>query len=272
LSAVKRKAGDISLPVDILGSLSPFGRELVSSIRSPSWLEALADDMRRLYFTRLLQFLEAEAGKLTPRTFYPPPELVFNAFNLVPLDEVRVVILGQDPYINPNQAMGLCFSVPIGCAVPPSLANIYKELETDIDGFRRPTHGDLTHWARQGVLLLNTVLTVRPGTSNSHAKQGWETFTDRVIELVCAQPRSVVWLLWGKPAEAKVKFINQQKHHVLKAPHPSPLSAHRGFFGSRPFSSCNALLARAGLPPVDWKLPSEEEIVRRQVENKETFT
>ena len=193
---------------------------------------------------------EREAGKV----IYPPKEDVFNAFAMTALEDIRVVILGQDPYHGPNQAHGLCFSVLPGVKIPPSLRNIYKELADDIDGFTIPNHGTLSPWAEQGVLLLNTVLTVEQGKAHSHAKLGWETFTDRVIEVVNQHCSNVVFLLWGSHAQKKGNTINREKHHVLHAPHPSPLSAHRGFFGSKPFSQTNQLLVESGKMPIVWQV------------------
>ncbi|MCR1567731.1 uracil-DNA glycosylase, partial [Mixta sp.] len=185
-------------------------------------------------------------------TVYPPKEDVFNAFRLTELNQVKVVILGQDPYHGPNQAHGLAFSVRPGVAVPPSLMNMYKELESDIPGFQRPNHGFLESWAKQGVLLLNTVLTVEAGKAHSHARFGWETFTDRVIAAINENRENVVFLLWGSHAQKKGSIIDTKRHHVLKAPHPSPLSAHRGFFDCKHFSRTNAILSQQGETPIDW--------------------
>jgi uracil-DNA glycosylase len=179
--------------------------------------------------------------------------MIFNAFNLTPLPAVKAVILGQDPYHGPRQAHGLCFSVPDGIDIPPSLLNIYKELETDM-GLPRPQSGNLTQWARNGVLLLNATLTVRNGQAGSHQGRGWETFTDSAIKSISEYRAGIVFLLWGKFAMAKASLIDQRKHFVLSAPHPSPLSASRGFFGCRHFSQSNELLTQAGLQPVDWSL------------------
>ncbi|MGL4919119.1 MAG: uracil-DNA glycosylase, partial [Plesiomonas shigelloides] len=176
-----------------------------------------------------------------------------NAFRYTPFEQVKVVILGQDPYHGPNQAHGLCFSVQPGVPVPPSLVNMYKELAQDIAGFQIPQHGYLKSWADQGVLLLNTVLTVERGQAHSHAKLGWETFTDRVIAAVNEHRQGVVFLLWGAHAQKKGRIIDRQRHHVLTAPHPSPLSAHRGFLGCRHFSQTNQLLAQQNLPAIDWQ-------------------
>ena len=177
---------------------------------------------------------------------------VFNAFKLTELDSVKVVILGQDPYHGPDQAHGLCFSVLPGVRTPPSLVNIYKEMQRDLPGFVTPNHGFLESWAQQGVLLLNTVLTVQAGMAHSHAHLGWETFTDRVIERINSHCQGVVFLLWGAHAQKKGRFIDRARHHVLTAPHPSPLSAHRGFIGCGHFSEANRLLVQQGMSPIDW--------------------
>lgn len=187
---------------------------------------------------------------------YPPAAQIFAAFDATPFDAVKVVILGQDPYHGAGQAHGLCFSVLPGVAPPPSLLNIYKELETDI-GFQRPNHGYLMHWARQGVLLLNAVLTVEAGRAGSHQNRGWEGFTDHVIDVLNREREGLVFLLWGSHAQAKGKMLDGRRHCVLRAPHPSPLSAHRGFFGCRHFSRSNDYLARRGVAPIDWQLPAQ---------------
>lgn len=197
-------------------------------------------------------FLDAElaAGK----TIYPPQGAWFRALELTPLDKVRVVILGQDPYHGPGQAHGLCFSVPPGVRPPPSLSNIYKELGNDL-GLPCPSHGFLEHWARQGVLLLNSVLTVEMAKAASHSKKGWEQFTDAIIAQVNAQPTPIVFMLWGAYAHKKAANVDAHRHLVLKAAHPSPLSAHNGFLGCKHFSQCNAFLISNGFPPIDWALP-----------------
>ncbi|PJK13895.1 uracil-DNA glycosylase [Lysobacteraceae bacterium NML07-0707] len=187
---------------------------------------------------------------------YPPAAQIFAAFDATPFDAVKVVILGQDPYHGAGQAHGLCFSVLPGVAPPPSLLNIYKELETDT-GFQRPNHGYLMHWARQGVLLLNAVLTVEAGRAGSHQNRGWEGFTDHVIDVLNREREGLVFLLWGSHAQAKGKMLDGRRHCVLRAPHPSPLSAHRGFFGCRHFSRSNDYLARRGVAPIDWQLPAQ---------------
>jgi len=187
------------------------------------------------------------------RLIFPPSSAIFNAFDLTPLDEVKVVILGQDPYHGDGQANGLCFSVHPDVAIPPSLVNIFKELHDDL-GCRIPDNGDLTKWARQGVLLLNTVLTVRAHQANSHRGIGWETFTDAAIRALAEQDRPMVFILWGSAARAKKALIRNPKHYIVESPHPSPLSAYSGFFGSRPFSKTNNYLIRSGLQPIDWQI------------------
>ncbi|MGK2914480.1 MAG: uracil-DNA glycosylase [Porticoccaceae bacterium] len=218
----------------------------------PSWLEVLGAEFDQIYMQELRAFLAAEkrAGKL----IYPPSAQWFAAFNTTPFDSVKVVILGQDPYHGPGQAEGLCFSVPAGMAIPPSLVNIYQELQADL-GIAPARHGCLTHWAEQGVLLLNATLTVERGQAASHQGKGWEAFTDRAIQALNDRRDGLVFILWGSYAQRKASFVDSQRHLVLKAPHPSPLSAHRGFFGSRPFSKANAWLVGRGLAPVDWQLP-----------------
>jgi len=217
----------------------------------PEWLEALADQFEQPYMGELKAFLLAERAA---HTVYPPGRDMFNAFWCTPLSRVRVVILGQDPYHGPNQAHGLCFSVRRGVPPPPSLVNIFQELRDDL-GVPRPTHGELTHWAEQGVLLLNTVLSVRAGQAASHQGRGWERFTDRVIEVLNSRRDGLFFVLWGTPAGLKGSMIDGRRHLILTAPHPSPLSAHRGFFGCRHFSRINALLAARGQVPIDWSLP-----------------
>jgi len=218
----------------------------------PEWKAALGAEFEQPYFQQLAMHLKLEksAGKI----IYPPGALIFNAFAHTPLSKVKVVILGQDPYHGPNQAMGLCFSVPKGIDVPPSLQNIYKELHADI-GLPIPSHGDLTPWADNGVLLLNAALTVRANDANSHASLGWHQFTDSVIRCISANRRNVVFLLWGKFAQQKRALINMNDHKVLQAAHPSPLSAYNGFFGCRHFSQTNNYLQDNGIEPVDWFIP-----------------
>lgn len=219
---------------------------------NPSWLEPLRNEFEQPYMADLKQFLmnERERGK----RIFPKGKDWFRALDLTPLDKVRVVILGQDPYHGKGQAHGLCFSVQAGVRPPPSLLNIYKELETDL-GIIRPTHGFLEHWASQGVLLLNSVLTVQMGQAASHRDRGWERFTDRIIREVNAKNEPVVFMLWGSYAQKKAAFVDTSLHLVLKAAHPSPLSAHSGFFGCQHFSKANAFLESRGMEPIDWALP-----------------
>lgn len=219
----------------------------------PSWLKALDDEFDKDYMVKLKQFLkeEKEAGY----TIYPKGNNIFNAFNKTPFDEVKVVILGQDPYHGPNQAHGLSFSVQQGVQVPPSLKNIYKELATDIPGFKIPNTGNLTHWAEQGVLLLNATLTVRAGLAGSHQKKGWEKFTDTVIKTISDKKTGVVFILWGNYAQSKASLIDATKHLIIKSTHPSPLAvSHGGFFGSKPFSKTNDYLKQHGEKPIDWSV------------------
>ncbi len=215
-----------------------------------TWKAVLAGEFEQPYFAAIKAFLvqEKKAGK----TIYPPGPLLFNAFNSTPFDQVRVVILGQDPYHNPGEAMGLCFSVPKGKKVPPSLVNIYKEINRDL-GLPIPNHGDLSAWAARGVLLLNAMLTVEAGKPASHQKIGWQTFTDAVIRRISEQKSGVVFLLWGKFAEGKKPLIDETKHYVLTAPHPSPL-AGTGFQNCGHFGRANEILENQGLPPVDWRV------------------
>lgn len=215
----------------------------------PSWYEVLKPQFEAPYFAQLKEFLVAERAQ---HTCYPLGSKIFNAFDSTPFDRVKVVILGQDPYHEPGQAMGLCFSVPQGVQVPPSLVNIIKEINTDLGTQIPTTCGDLTGWAEQGVLLLNATLTVRAHQAGSHQHQGWETFTDAAISALSERRQGVVFLLWGSYAIAKRKLIDTGKHLVLTAPHPSPLSAYRGFFGCHHFSLTNRYLMDEGLEPIDW--------------------
>ena len=217
-----------------------------------SWKAPLLPEFNSEYMAALKAFLTSE--KAAGKTIYPKGSEWFSALDLTPLDKVRVVILGQDPYHGPGQAHGLCFSVKPGIRPPPSLVNIYKELESDL-GLARPQHGFLEHWATQGVLLLNSVLTVEMGKAASHSKKGWEQFTDAVIRFVDAKPEPVVFMLWGAYAQKKAAFVDGTRHLVLKAAHPSPLSAHNGFLGCQHFSQSNAFLESRGLSPIDWRLP-----------------
>ncbi len=215
------------------------------------WDEQLKEETEKDYFQEL-RYKLAKEYKL--HKVYPPKEDLFKALKLTPYEDTKVVILGQDPYHGPGQAHGLSFSVKPGVRIPPSLVNIYKELHSDL-GVPIPNHGTLVHWAEQGVLLLNTVLTVRDGEANSHKGLGWERFTDAVIEKLNERDKPVVFILWGSHAQKKGAFVDRKKHLVIQSVHPSPLSVHRGFFGSRPFSKANAFLAAHGIKPVDWAIP-----------------
>lgn len=219
----------------------------------PTWKAVLADEFSKDYMLALKAFLLQR--KQSGAVIYPPGSQIFNALDHTPFDKVKVVILGQDPYHGPGQAHGLCFSVQPGVATPPSLQNIYKEIEKDL-GIRQPPHGCLLSWAGQGVLLLNSVLTVEAGLAGSHQGKGWELFTDRIIRELNDRREHLVFLLWGSYAQKKGAIINRQKHRVLESPHPSPLSAHRGFFGNRHFSSANSYLAEHGVSPINWVLPA----------------
>lgn len=217
---------------------------------SNDWLEALRGEFKKPYYRQLFETVKKEYAT---HLVFPPSDDIFNAFHLTPLKDVKVVILGQDPYHNVGQAHGLCFSVQKGVAIPPSLVNIYQELHDDL-GCSIPDHGYLVKWARQGVLMLNTVLTVRAHQANSHRGIGWEEFTDAAIRILNEQERPMVFILWGRPAQTKKSMLTNPKHLILEAPHPSPLSASRGFFGSRPFSKTNAFLTEHGLAPIDWQI------------------
>lgn len=217
---------------------------------SNDWLEPLKPEFGKPYYKKLYNKVLEE---YRTRQVFPDADDIFNAFNLTPLKEVKVVIIGQDPYHNIGQAHGLCFSVKPDVEIPPSLVNIYKELHDDI-GCYIPNNGYLTKWAKQGVLLLNTVLTVRAHEANSHRNIGWEEFTDAAIKILNNQDRPIVYILWGAPAQKKKSMLNNPKHLILMAPHPSPLSAYRGFFGSRPFSRTNEFLQANGLTPIDWQI------------------
>jgi uracil-DNA glycosylase len=219
-----------------------------------SWRTALGDQLDQPYFRALGDFVDGERTRFSDR-IYPPERDVFTAFQLTPFDRVRVLLLGQDPYVRGGQAHGLCFSVREKVKTPPSLRNIFKELASDL-GCLVPDNGFLAHWARQGVLMLNTVLTVRDGEPLSHCGRGWEMFTDAVIRRVSAKRLPVVFVLWGGPAQKKSALIDTQRHAVVTAAHPSPLSAARGFFGTRPFSAINRALHAVGQPSIDWQIPS----------------
>ncbi len=216
------------------------------------WKEALEEEFKKPYYKKLFTIVKDEYSKMK---IFPPVDEIFAAYHLTPLSDVKVVILGQDPYHGDGQAEGLCFSVKKEVEIPPSLVNIYKELKDDL-GIEPPNHGSLVSWANQGVLLINTVLTVRAHQANSHRGIGWEEFTDATIRAVNQQDRPVVFILWGKPAQKKRAMLNNPKHLILEAPHPSPLSSYRGFFGSKPFSQANAFLEKMGELPIDWKIES----------------
>ena len=214
------------------------------------WLEALKDEFKKDFYKQLFEKVNEE---YRTRLIFPPANDIFNAFHLTPLKDVKVVILGQDPYHGNNQAHGLCFSVKPEVEIPPSLVNIYKELHDDL-GCTIPDHGYLVKWAKQGVLMLNTVLTVRAHQANSHRGIGWEEFTDAAIRVLNTQDRPIVFIIWGRPAQMKKAMLNNPKHLILEAPHPSPLSSYRGFFGSRPFSKTNQFLEANGVEPIDWQI------------------
>ena len=213
-----------------------------------SWREKLQQEFDKPYFENLIKFVKHEYAT---QTCYPPGSLIFNAFNLCPLSKVKVVLIGQDPYHEPNQAHGLCFSVNDGIPFPPSLRNIFTEIKSDI-GTDIPVSGNLTRWAEQGVLLLNATLTVRAHAAGSHQKQGWEEFTDAVISTISKETENVVFILWGSKAQSKVKLIDASKHCILRSAHPSPLSAYRGFFGNHHFSLCNQYLEQKGKAKINW--------------------
>jgi uracil-DNA glycosylase len=219
-------------------------------VPTTDWNPVLRAELAKPYWAELQAFVRDERGR---HAVYPPPEQVFAALHLTPYATTRVVILGQDPYHGPGQAHGLCFSVANGVALPPSLVNIFRELHDDL-GIAPPAHGDLSGWARQGVLLLNTTLTVRRGAAASHQGKGWETFTDQVITAVAAKDHPVVFILWGSHARRKKALVDTGRHTIIESAHPSPLSAHNGFFGSKPFSRTNQALIAAGLEPIDWSL------------------
>lgn len=220
------------------------------SMITNDWMEAIRPEFSKQYYKELYGFVKQEYGT---HVVYPPSEDIFNAFHFTPLSNVKVVIIGQDPYHNAGQAHGLCFSVQPGTEIPPSLVNIYKELQDDVGCFV-PNNGYLVKWAEQGVLLLNTVLTVRAHQANSHQGKGWERFTDAIIRAVNAEDRPIAYLLWGRPAQSKMSMLDNPKHKVFTAPHPSPLSAHRGFFGCKHFSKANNFLEENGVEPIDWQI------------------
>lgn len=214
------------------------------------WAEILADEFTKPYYLELREKLKKEYFS---ETIYPKMQDIFNALHYTPFHRVKAVILGQDPYHGPNQAHGLSFSVKKGVPKPPSLVNIFRELENDL-GYKMPSHGNLVPWAKQGVLLLNTILTVRKGQAFSHKNLGWENFTDTIIQRLNEKDSPIVYILWGRAAQEKIRLIDTNKHFIIKAPHPSPLSAHRGFFGSKPFSTTNYLLEQAGIETINWKI------------------
>jgi len=236
------------------GAASPgaSGADTASMKLHPSWRARVGDYLRREDMQSLAAFLRAE--KAAGKRIYPAGAQIFAALDATPFEQVKVVILGQDPYHGPGQAHGLCFSVPEGVDVPPSLLNIFKELERDL-GLPRPDHGCLLPWARQGVLLLNAVLSVEAGRAGAHQGKGWEGFTDHIVELLSREREGLVFMLWGSYAQAKGRIIDRQRHCILRAPHPSPLSAHRGFIGCGHFSAANRWLQGRGLAPIDWRLP-----------------
>ncbi|MFY0599027.1 MAG: uracil-DNA glycosylase [Cyclobacteriaceae bacterium] len=214
----------------------------------PSWKELLEEEFEKSYFQDLVAFVKSQYQQ---KTIYPPGSQIFRAFDFCPLSEVKVVIIGQDPYHGPGQANGLCFSVAEGVSFPPSLLNIFKELKSDL-GKEIPPHGSLESWAKQGVLMLNATLTVESRTPGSHQNKGWEQFTDAVIEKLSRNKERIVFILWGAYAQKKGQVIDSSKHHIISSPHPSPFAAHRGFFGSKPFSKVNDFLASSGIEPITW--------------------
>lgn len=225
--------------------------EMIMAMLTGEWLDAMQDEFHKPYYKELYQFVKEEYNSVV---VYPPADDIFNAMHFTPLDKVKVLLLGQDPYHNVNQAHGLSFSVlPSQTKLPPSLQNIYKELRDDL-GCYIPNNGYLKKWADQGVLLLNTVLTVRAHQANSHQGKGWEKFTDAIIQAVNAQDRPIVYMLWGRPAQRKIPMLTNPKHLILKAAHPSPLSANNGFFGCKHFSQANAFLQANGVEPIDWQI------------------
>lgn len=226
----------------------------MSAALESGWLAVLKEEFEKDYMKTLKSFLleEKESGKMV----YPKGADIFNALNTTPFNQVKVVILGQDPYHGAGQAHGLSFSVQKGVAIPPSLKNIYKELETDIEGFKTPNHGNLMHWAEQGVLLLNATLTVRASEAGSHQNKGWEIFTDEIIKALSQKREHIIFLLWGKYAQQKASLIDEKKHYILIAAHPSPFSAYNGFFGSKHFSKTNQLLIQNNTTPIEWELPA----------------
>ncbi|KAJ3689218.1 hypothetical protein LUZ61_018382 [Rhynchospora tenuis] len=252
--AIARSKRNLKLCADRIDKAKASGSgyvKLEELLVEDSWLKVLPGELKKPYAQSLCRFVEQELKGSVP--IYPPPQLIFNALHSTPFDQVKAVIIGQDPYHGPGQAMGLSFSVPEGIKIPSSLVNVFKELESDV-GCKIPSHGNLERWAIQGVLLLNTVLTVRHHQANSHAKKGWEQFTDAVIQAISREKSGVVFLLWGNSAQAKIRLIDGSKHHILKAAHPSGLSANRGFFKCKHFSQTNKILDKLGYTPIDWQL------------------
>ena len=219
---------------------------MIKSIKN-NWKNLLNDEFQKDYFKKLMAFIKNEYEN---KTIYPSKELIFNAFNLCPFNNVKVIIIGQDPYHQENQAQGLCFSVPDDVKIPPSLRNIFKEIKNDIN--KQKTSGNLTNWAKQGVFMINATLTVEKDNAGSHQKKGWETFTDEIIKLLNKEKNNLVFILWGAFAQKKAELIDKNKHLILKSVHPSPLSASRGFFGNNHFSKTNEYLIKHNLPPIDW--------------------
>ncbi|KAJ4744751.1 Uracil-DNA glycosylase [Rhynchospora pubera] len=252
--AIARSKRNLKLCADQIEKAKGTGSRYVKLeelLVEDSWLKVLPGELKKPYAQSLCKFVEQEMRGSVP--IYPPPQLIFNALHSTPFDQVKAVIIGQDPYHGPGQAMGLSFSVPEGIKIPSSLVNIFKELESDV-GCKIPSHGNLERWAIQGVLLLNTVLTVRHHQANSHAKKGWEQFTDAVIQAISREKSGVVFLLWGNSAQAKTRLIDGSKHHILRAAHPSGLSANRGFFECKHFSQTNEILDKQGYTLIDWQL------------------
>ncbi|KAL3502161.1 hypothetical protein ACH5RR_036610 [Cinchona calisaya] len=251
--ALARAKRNLKLCSDRISKCESLGKvQLEELLVEESWLENIPGEFQKPYVKNLFKFVESEIQR-SGVPIYPPQHLIFNALNTTPFDRVKVVIIGQDPYHGPGQAMGLSFSVPEGVKVPSSLVNIYKELQKDL-GCSIPSHGNLERWAVQGVLLLNAVLTVKQHQANSHANKGWEQFTDSVIRTISQEKKGVVFLLWGNYAQAKARLIDETKHHILKSAHPSGLSANRGFFGCRHFSKTNQILEKMGISPIIWQL------------------
>lgn len=241
----------LSWPEKVLSITSLLQIQEMNVKIEESWKDVLEDEFKKPYFRQITEHIKTERAQ--GKTIYPPGPLIFNAFEHTPIANVKLVVLGQDPYHGPGQAMGLSFSVPKGIAAPPSLVNIFKELNDDV-GVSIPKHGDLTKWADQGVMLLNASLTVRASEPMSHSKIGWHIFTNCVISKISEMKENVVFLLWGKFAQEKTELIDTKKHHVLKAAHPSPLSANNGFFGCKHFSKTNTYLMKQGIDPIDWAL------------------